>query len=279
MALRRYRELQRRLGRAGLLIAVTGLCACGGDELGRRWTTDNPDVSNEPQVHLVYALAADSEDRELDRRGILGGSVASWSRWLFEQTGVRLRLDDFDGELDITFVRMRPDEERFVSRGNRIRDALEVELRELGVVQPGKLYAVFYEGAASHACADAPVPPELMGQVTVVYMNGVIPNVRPCGDNPIAKADEPPGYIELATLHELMHAQGAVPRCAPHWAGSHVGDDPTDLMYAGSAPWRPAVVDVGNDDYWGHGRSDCVDLLRSAFLTPLPADAVLPPGW
>jgi hypothetical protein len=87
------------------------------------------------------------------------------------------------------------------------------------------------------------------------------------------------GYIELATLHELMHAQGAVPRCAPHWTVGHVGDDPTDLMYAGSAPWRPATVDVGNDDYWGHGGEDCVDLLRSAFLTPTPVDPLLPPGW
>ncbi len=254
-------------------------CGGGGDALLRRFEADRPDVTDLPQVHVIYALASDSVDRQLDQRGVLAGSVASWDRWLFERTGVALRLDTYEGELDVTFVRMRPSEERFASRGNRIRDAIEVELRELGALAANKIYSVYYEGAASHACADAPVPPDLLGQVTIFYLNSAIPNVRPCGDNPIAAADEEAGYVELAMLHELFHVQGAVPRCAPHFGGGHVGDDATDLMYAGADPWRPATVDVGNDDYWGHGRANCVDLLRSAFLTPTPEDAVLPPGW
>jgi hypothetical protein len=81
-------------------------------------------------------------------------------------------------------------------------------------------------------------------------------------------------------LHELFHALGGAPACAPSQTLSgHVSDSPTDLMYAGPEPWHPAVVDVGHDDYWGHGRSDCLDLSHSALLVPTPRSPVLPAGW
>jgi hypothetical protein len=50
-------------------------------------------------------------------------------------------------------------------------------------------------------------------------------------------------------------------------------------MYAGPQPWRPSVLDVGRDDYFQHGRRDCLDLARSIFLDPLSANAVRPPHW
>jgi hypothetical protein len=38
-------------------------------------------------------------------------------------------------------------------------------------------------------------------------------------------------------------------------------------MWAGDQPWQPALLDVGHDDYYGHGRADCLDLARRPYLT------------
>ena len=46
-------------------------------------------------------------------------------------------------------------------------------------------------------------------------------------------------------------------------------------MYAGDQPWNPKVLDVGEDDYFRHGRDDCPDLSTSGWLdtyTPPPPD-------
>jgi hypothetical protein len=99
----------------------------------------------------------------------------------------------------------------------------------------------------------------------------------------------PDGGSEATAQHELLHALGAVPACAPHADGTaHVGDgshdqmhgadpvgaptpDPADTSYDG-----PAELDPGRDDYYGHGRPDCLDVARSVFLTPLAKDAAAP---
>ena len=95
-----------------------------------------------------------------------------------------------------------------------------------------------------------------------------------------APDEDSPAYLEFAMLHELLHALGMTPACAPnHHRAGHTSDSNTDLMYAGDQPWFPSVLDLGNDDYWRHGNGDCVDLADSAFLDPTPADASLPLGW
>jgi hypothetical protein len=72
-----------------------------------------------------------------------------------------------------------------------------------------------------------------------------------------------------------MHAMGAVPACAPNFTlAGHSSDSPTDLMYAGPQPWQPSVLDPGHDDYFGHGRSDCLDVARSGYLLGNPAVAL-----
>lgn len=61
---------------------------------------------------------------------------------------------------------------------------------------------------------------------------------------------------------------GFVATCAPNeYRGGHVSDAPNDLMWAGDGPWVfPPVLDVGRDDYFGHGRKGCPDLAKSAWL-------------
>jgi hypothetical protein len=73
--------------------------------------------------------------------------------------------------------------------------------------------------------------------------------------------------MDFAILHEVLHTMGFVPTCAPHHTrNGHVSDDPRDIMYAGDEPWRPAVLDVGQDDYYHAHILDCRELAVSTYL-------------
>ena len=95
-----------------------------------------------------------------------------------------------------------------------------------------------------------------------------------------AGSGDPPGYLEFAMLHEIVHTLGMVAEAAPHHnLAGHCDDTAgTDLMYAGPDPWYASVLDQGHDDYYDHGQA-MPDLAKSAFLDPTPADPELPPAW
>jgi hypothetical protein len=266
-----------------LLLAACSAAAPTGrpDCPAGRATADRPDDEDGLQVHVVYALAADGADRALDTGGTLATSVAVWNGWLAAQTGgPRLRLDTCGGALDVTFFRSRRAEAELAATGVFLRDALEAELLAERGAGP-KLYAVYYDGATPVACGGGAWPPALPGRVAALYLRGTPPGAPPCVENPFAPSRaSPPGYLEYSMLHEIFHNLGAVAACAPHHTrAGHTSDDPRDLMYAGDLPWRPELLDVGRDDYHGHARAGCLDLARSAFLTPLPPDAQPPPAW
>jgi len=248
---------------------------------GRALVDRADDDAGAPQVHVLYVIPSDGDDRRLDVDGTLARSVSAWNGWLATRTGgVRLRLDTAGGALDVTFARLPSTAAALAAEGAYIRDRIERELAVAGHIKPDKLAAVYYDGATPYSCGGGPWPPTLIGKVAALYLRGAPAGATPCGDNPISPDGTAAGYLELAMLHEVFHALGGAPACAPSQTLSgHVSDSPTDLMYAGTEPWQPAAVDVGHDDYWGHGRGDCLDLSHSALLVPTPASPVLPAGW
>lgn len=59
------------------------------------------------------------------------------------------------------------------------------------------------------------------------------------------------GYLDFSALHEILHAHGIVSDGAPHFTlNGHVSDSPSDLMYAGTEPWSPSILDFNKDDYY-----------------------------
>jgi len=265
-----------------LLMALAALLAGQGSaQVRERAFEDLPDDSPDYQVHILYVVPADGADRELDLSGTLDTSVAAGQRWLSGQTGDRrLRLDTYQGLLDITFYRLNRSDAEIRAYGALVRDQVEAELLAAGFLQPHKLYAVYYDGGSSFSCGGAAWPPELIGSAAALYLRGEPPGAPACESNPFAASEETPGYWEFAMLHELVHNLGLVARCAPsHTLNGHVSDDPADLMYAGPLPWQPSILDAGRNDYFEHGAPDCPDLAWSAFLEPAPPEAVPPPGW
>ncbi len=259
---------------------VQDTAAFSGTPILVRSTADRVDDRAGYQIKLLYVLPSDGADRALDTNGTLTTSFAAMQRWLSDQSGgTKFQADTFQGSLDIGFARLSQSDATIAALGVSARDRIESLLPASGYSNPQKIYAVFYDGGNNAACAGGPTPPSLIGRVSVFYLRGTIPGATPCSANPFASTETNPGYVEFAMTHEVFHALGAVPSCAPHYSAFHVNDDPRDLMYAGSLPWNPSILDVNHDDYWGHGRAGCTDISKSVFLNPTPPGALVPPGW
>ena len=225
-----------------------------------RSETDRPDDIGGPQVHFVYAVPSDWEDRNRDRFGEIERSVAAIQAWLPEEIGQRLRLDTYEGRPDVSFLRLPfTHQEGDGTAGGTVSDILRQAYRL--EVTGDKILAIFYEGSVAGVCGSAP----LFGRGGAVY-------VGRCSDAELGVDEETISTYEAVMVHELFHVFGAVASCAPNYIeGSHVGDEPTDLMYVGSE--RPVrgeetVIDVGRNDYYGHGRAECLDVSGSRFLEP-----------
>ena len=237
----------------------------------KRSLLDRPDVVSGYQVHLIYALPQDGLDQQLDTNGVISTSVGAAQSWFTQQTGgPRIRFDTFgdSDDLDITFIRFPLTDAEITGSAVQVFYALEDLLTAAGFSQANtnKLYVVYYGGATSDWCG--------IGG----WFVGVFPNGAECAPGlQLAPNVDTPGYAEFVLLHEMVHTLGFVPTCAPNYfvpGPWHVDDDPRDLMWsgrAGQSPWElPPILDVGRDDYFGHGRDDCPDLLRSPLLDQVP---------
>jgi Divergent InlB B-repeat domain len=247
------------------LLASASASSAAPDALPRA-TADRPDEAEGPQVHALYVLPSDRADRGLDTNGTIDASVANWQRWLRGQTfNNGLRLDTFRGNLDVTFVRLARTDAELASRGLFLRDALEDELRARGVVLPGKIYAAYYDGSNTAACGGGAWPPALPGAVAALYLRGTFGPGATCYEPDRSRGEVQ--IMDFAMLHEVLHTIGFVPACAPnHTRAGHVSDSPRDLMYAGDEPWRPAVLDVGSDDYFHAHILGCAEFAVSRYL-------------
>ena len=245
--------------------AIAAFMPSDASALGRVYT-DRADDFGGPQIHVLYVIPRDAVHRDVDKDGTIANSIASAQTWLRGQTGGRsLRVDTFGGELDVTYVWLPRYDSMLAPSGatTQLADALTAR----GFDRPDKKYLVYYEGGANGgACGRAATP----GRYAVLYLKGLPTSRAPCVNNPFAALGAAPGYWEYGLVHEVIHMLGFVPACAPHQtvSGGHVSDNPQDVMYAGSQPWTPALLDPGHDDYYGHTRdSTCPDLANSNYLT------------
>jgi len=245
-------------------------------------TVDQPDDSQGNQVHVLYVLPRDGTDRFGTLASSIAMSVASWESWLSGQTsGSQLRLDTAQGTLDLTFMRLHRTDAEMESYGILVRDQIEYELLANGFSDPSKIYLAIYDGGGSSipTCGGGALPPSLPGNVAALYLDGTPQGAPACNTNSFTNSISAPGYLEFSSLHEIVHTLGFVPSCAPHQTlRGHVSDSNTDLMYSGSQPWIPSVLDFNRDDYYKANVPGCLDLSNSSFLKPTPAVAAPPPG-
>ena len=85
------------------------------DEKPGRFFEDQPDVTDDYQIHFIYLIPNDGEDRELDINGKMEKTLLEMNEVMFEATkankgsggiGKKYKFDyRKDGKLDITFIR------------------------------------------------------------------------------------------------------------------------------------------------------------------------------
>lgn len=221
-------------------------------------------------------------DRQIDLK--LSNMDKTANEWLRTQTGRTLRWDTYQNVLDVAFVQLDQTEEELWTDEISSMPCAEVpcptpdyllgQLQARGLIAAHKLAVILYEGSAS------PVNPQLGG----CYAGGsMVVAYQMCISSPIATPSRavpvPNGTLGIRLLHEIFHTLGAVGEGAPNGDGGygHIKGDSNDIMAVGSRTgWE---VDPGRDDYWGHGRTDLVDLTRSIFLNDPVAGAEYPNRW
>jgi hypothetical protein len=259
----------RRLALAVAAVAAVFL-SCGGAHAAEarpfagleRVFADRPDEALGPQVHLVYAVPGGSQDGALDTNGTIAAWMGTFNDWFAAATGgVRLRVDTFAGQPDVSFVRLPETDTALTAQGAFANDMIYTELRAAGFNDPTKTYAVIEQGGNNGACGWGGGR-----SLGVMYLQAA-PSGHSC-----AGISWP-----FVIGHEVFHVLGAVDPCATHYSDGHVGDISADLMYAYAFPGTP-LLDPGHDDYYGppgddHLPASCsstANVANSLFLTSHP---------
>jgi hypothetical protein len=236
---------------------------CGTDEVA----TDRPDVVAERQIHLIYAYPSDSPDRFFTVARDIVRDLAGVDTWWRSQDPTRSpRFDlasfaDCDSEfgaLDLSSVRLGGDDATLDARAPNFTSRMATELAGAGFTDTEKKYLVYYDGTPpAEFCGVSNGAPSIGGPhvASYVFARGM-PGCLVGGGAGTGNA-----WPAHTAVHELLHGLigGFAANTAPHACddGGHVCDSQRDVLSTG--PIHPSpflsdmVLDVGNDDYYGHG--------------------------
>ena len=204
-------------------------------------------------ISVYYALPqgvqADPEMPDAIRHDI---SVAQ--TWFASQTNGRtLRIDQNNGIVSVQERRLT----------NQVAE-LANQANAAGLVND-QFIPTNGEGATSISLVFVPVVRNTVGNSTdcgVTARYAAIVWVGSCGYQDSINSAWPSGETKVIA-HELLHALGAVPPCAPHYGhDGHTVDNPDDIMYwnAERGPAPLIELDPGHDDYYDTGNGNCFDV-------------------
>jgi len=202
-----------------------------------RFFEDQPDVNDDYQIHIIYLLTSDTEDKERDLNGWIEKQVNKIDDLFFKLTGKkqRLKLDKrSDGKLDVTFVRL----DRKSKKGGWNMSYPDYYLTKNGFDNPKKTYLSF---------TDAPHSDD--GQMGVhhgyIFIGGAKRHMARLG------------------VHELLHGLGFATPCTKGVTrGAHLNSGILGQDMSGG--FGKAV--------YNHGDPTCPDLKDVIYLTPTSDD-------
>ena len=226
-----------------LTLLFTNLTFASDDKLGR-FFEDQPDVSDDYQIHFLYILAKDGEDREWDINGKMEAMLLKMNEIMARETEKKSKGEskkykfDYrkDGKLDITFLRLDKnfkDLDRKGSINNNISPFLW--LKKLN--NPKKIYFSFSDMSSRDG-----------GEAGVTQ-----------GSTFLRRAGSKDNIIKI-TLHELIHAQGGGFNCVPGMGNnSHYKNRDTNLQLNSGYRLGSSYI---------HKVEGCPQLVDSVYLTP-----------
>ena len=208
------------------------------DKKPGRFFKDQPDITDEPQVHFIYILNKDSKDNEWDISGKMEKELLAVNEKLLKMTKgkQKFRYDmREDGKLDISFVRFNRQ-----YKGNYGMNYPDAYLTQKGFNDPNKLY---------FAWADVKHRDGGQGSVHHGYIF--------LQSKYIKNADK----RMMMTLHEILHVNGFAWPCTKGNSNGHTSSSTVIGGPVGDDSYRLGVL-------YDHGDDTCPDFKDSAFLDP-----------
>jgi len=216
------------------------------DEKPGRFFEDQPDVTEDHQIHFNYLLAADSEDREMDINGKIEKILLELNEVMLKATAEHKKGDgvarkykfDYraDGKLDITFIRMDMKHKELHKWANN--DIIPF----LNKVKGQKNIKKHYYNFADFSNVDG-------GEAGVGYGTTYLKNRGNSSDK----------TKMLVTLHELHHSNGGGYDCISGISKGHYKDQNKSLQLTQGTKLGLT---------YAHTKDDCPQLQDSVFLTP-----------
>jgi len=216
------------------------------DEKPERFFEDQPDVTDDYQIHFNYLLAADSEDREMDINGKMEKILLELNEVMLKSTAEHKKGDgvareykfDYraDGKLDITFIRMDLKHKELHKWANN--DIIPF----LNKVKGQRNIKKHYYNFADFNNIDG-------GEAGVGYGTTYLKNSSNSSDK----------RKMLVTLHELHHSNGGGYDCISGISNGHYKDQNKSLQLTKGTKLGPT---------YAHTKDDCPQLQDSVFLTP-----------
>ena len=230
------------------------------DKRPGRFFEDQPDVSDDYQIHFIYLLTLDGKDSELDTSGWIEKRVNKVNDKFLKFSaknkksngiGQQFKLDmTKEGKLDVTFVRMNVSKQQ-LDIPDYPNNLIYPYLRQKGFDNPKKVYATFAGFKTKHGNSDG-------GEGYVPMMVIYTPAVKTYGQPD----------MDLVILHELLHSQGAAYGCGKRtYKDTHVKG--SDILGVNTVT---SSLDSRNDTYYRHDIEGCPDLAKSVFVTPTAED-------
>ena len=222
------------------------------DEKPGRFFEDQPDVTDDYQIHFNYLLAADSEDRQMDISGEMEKILLEANEVMLKATAENKKGDgvarkykfDYraDGKLDITFIRMDKKHKELHKWANN--DIIPF----LNNVKGQKNIKKIYYNLADFSNVDG-------GEAGVGYGTTYL------------KSNSNSSYERklLVTLHELLHTQGMGYDCVPgvKSGNGHYSTDKRGYMLESGRK-------IGS--VYAHTSEGCPQMMDSIYLTPTRSD-------
>ena len=280
------------------LISSIAFADDADDKEGRSFI-DLPDVDNGFNIHVMYVLPADGTDKEFDLNSKIGMMVYQMNKWFFKQTknrifkeGQFLKFDRKEnGKLDITFLRIGLSDETISREGIQAVNTIQPEISRLGFNDPKKIYFVVYGGSNRDVCASSQlpghVPKSTIANTAAIYYPGK--KTGTCAEGEYGFKPEF-NMTASSALHEIFHALGVVPKCAPDHLtfksegtindgiGGHLAVA-GDIMYSVQSNVtfsKPEYLDLKSINYYNHNNNDCLDLAKSIYVYPTVDNPQLP---
>jgi hypothetical protein len=219
-------------------------------------TVSLPPVSPGPEFQVVEVVGSDGVV-DPSAGAAINHELALVDQWFAGQTGGRQPRfgRDAAGNIAVTLVRLHQTTAS-ISSASAPFALLRQDLSAVGLPSPGNALAVYAAFPNPVACGEG---------IAGIAVDWTL--TAGCPGAPSTSTAAFPAGATFVMTHELVHAFGAVPACAPHYDGTgHVNDSNADIVWGGTNfDMAHLTLDVGHDDYYRTGRTNCLDIANSPY--------------